>query len=399
MGNEISADIKKLIETKEIDQKELAFFNNIRWVLTIFVVLIHLNVTYSTFGKWYYTEPWAIDFTGLFFAMYGMLSQAYVLGLFFFIAGYFTPSSVDKRGIKEFIRSRTIRLGIPTLVYMLCIHPITIYILQKFSLTSHTDFVAWYSDYILSLSFLSNSGPLWFTIVLLAFSISYALSKSLYTTKAEIKKKFEMKNVHLFSLILITALLAFLIRLFQPAGTTLFNNELGNFMQIGFFSSYITLYYSGILFYRYKLLEKLNFKFGMKWLVLTILVGVPLWFIVIISGDLLSGSVVLFGGFGWQSGMYSLWESFLAVGMTIGLIALFKEKFNSQGQITRFLGQNSFAVFVFHPPILVLISILMSEVSLPPLGKMYVVATLVIPTCYIFSHFFRKITWIKKYFS
>jgi hypothetical protein len=334
--------------------------------------------------------------------MYGMLNQAYILGLFFFIAGYFTPSSFDKRGVKKFITSRIIRLGIPTLVYMLCIHPLTLFILKQFNLPIYTDFFSWYKDYVLSLSFLSNSGPLWFTLALLIFSICYAVIKSLFPTTiitAAVKETFKVKNITLIYLILITSFFAFLIRLIQPAGVSLFNDEIGNFMQLGFFASYLTLFCSGILFHRYNLLDKLSFKFGISWLVLTILAGVPLWFMVIILGDLLKGSTALFGGFSWQSGMYALWESFFAVGMSIGLVALFKHKFNFQGRFTHFLSQNAFGVFVFHPPILVLIALLMRGVSLPPLGKMYVVSALVIPVCFIFSHYIRKIPWVKKTFS
>jgi len=66
-----------------------------------------------------------------------------------------------------------VRLGIPALFYMLIIHPITMFIYNGFSHTMPQRPVSWYADYITSFTFLSTSGPLWFVIILLAFSLAY----------------------------------------------------------------------------------------------------------------------------------------------------------------------------------------------------------------------------------
>ena len=109
--------------------QRLVFIDNIRWVVIILVVLMHLNVTYSTMGLWYYLEARDIDpLSQLLFGMYGSLNQAFMMGLLFLIAGYFVLGSFDKKGFKPFVTDRIIRLGIPTLIYMLLIHPVTMMI-------------------------------------------------------------------------------------------------------------------------------------------------------------------------------------------------------------------------------------------------------------------------------
>lgn len=381
---------------------QLLFVNNIRWLLTIFVVLIHLNVTYSTFGKWYYTEMWQIDGLAVFFAMYGMLSQAYILGVFFFIAGYFTPESFDKKGIEGFIASRFIRLGIPTFAYMLVIHPLIIFILIMFNKFNSVEFFPWYMNYIKTFKFLSNSGPMWFTLVLLLFSIIYSLCRVLFpelklTEKLNEKGKINIKIMLL--LVIITTILAFLIRIVEPAGKSLFNNELGNFMQIGFFSSYIIFYIFGIIARRAKMIKKLSYKFSLICLILAIVIGIPLWFYTFIATGISRGSVECFGGLNWKALLYAFWESFFAVFMLMGLLGVFKEKFNKQGKVTKFLSDNSFGVYLFHPIILVLISLLMINFSIHPLFKMYTVALLVIPLTFTFSYFMKKIKFVKKFLS
>lgn len=372
----------------------LYFIQNIRTLLTIMVVLIHLNVTYSTFGKWYYTEPWSIDATALGFAMYGMLSQAFVLGLFFFIAGYFSAYSYDLKGTSLFIQSRLIRLGVPTLVYMLVIHPLTIQILNVFGMIQIESFIDWYIKYVAQLTFLSNSGPLWFTLALLVFSLVYALARHVSTTSSPISLALN-NGMSIFllglCLIAITDLFAFVVRVFIPAGESFLNNDIGNFMQLGFFPSYIVLFVTGILFFRFDLLGKLSLKTGYFWLGSAVLIGLPVWLLTIVTGGLMTGSGKLFGGLTWQSLAYSCWESFFAVAMTFGLLSLFQQKFNLMNRPLRFLSSHSFTVYVIHTPILVLITLLLRDWSIAPIFKTYLVALIVIPCCYLVAYLILKI--------
>jgi glucan biosynthesis protein C len=159
----------------------LFFIDNIRWLMIIFVVMTHVAVTYSNLGMWYYIEPAKPDIVSLaFFGIYQSFTQAYSMGLLFLIAGYFVPGSFDRKGFSKFLSDRAMRLGVPTLIYMLLINTTINYYFLAFE-WSTTRPAVWqfFLNYIQSLDFLSGSGPMWFALALLIFSAAYAVFRSL----------------------------------------------------------------------------------------------------------------------------------------------------------------------------------------------------------------------------
>jgi glucan biosynthesis protein C len=382
-------------------EKRLFFIDNIRWLMIVFVVLMHLNVTYSNMGLWYYKEPVKMDaLSGVLFAIYGSFTQAYFMGLLFFIAGYFIPGSFDRKGASGFVQDRLLRLGLPTLLYMLLIHPITVLIIGFFNHNNPTNLTSWYVEYLTSFTFISSSGPLWFAVVLLVFSILYAILRQFSFSPALIAKQDTptlLKNGWIIAVIALISIMAFLLRLVQPAGVALFNTFTGNFMQIGNFSSYIILFILGIIFYQRNLLMNLPYNRGRFWFSLALLLGVPLWFVIMVTG-IKTNPTALFGGFHWQSAVYSIWESSFCVGVSLGLLAIFQKKYNKQGKVSNFLSENAFGVYVIHTPILVGITMMFSGIVLNPLMKMIMMAILVLPICFGFSYWLRKLPFA-KYFS
>ncbi len=110
----------------------LQFIDNIRWALIVLVIAHHAAVTYSHVGSWYYSEdPRPALVPTLLFATFLSFNQAYFMGFLFFIAGYFTPSAFDRKGFSAFTRDRFRRLGVPTLIFMLVIHPVIVYWLLR----------------------------------------------------------------------------------------------------------------------------------------------------------------------------------------------------------------------------------------------------------------------------
>lgn len=261
MIEQMTTSFTRQPEIKTIDdqRKRLLFIDNIRWFIIILVVLMHLNVTYSNMGLWYYQEPAEVGpLSGLLFGMYGSLNQAYMMGLLFLIAGYFVPGSFDKKGPKQFISDRMLRLGVPTLIYMLLIHPMTMMIYYFFNQSLPQNIGSWYMDYILSFSFLSTSGPLWFTLALLIFTVVYALIRQIGEKSKRSdadSKPVVLTHKMVLGVIGIISIFAFLTRTVMPAGVTLFNDLKGNFMQLGFFPSYIVLFIVGTIAYRRDIIE------------------------------------------------------------------------------------------------------------------------------------------------
>ena len=389
---------------KGINRSRLYYIDNIRWLMIIFVVLTHAAVTYSNLGSWYYTEPANLDV--LSFAVFGIylsFTQAYSMGLLFLLAGYFVPGSFDRKGFSKFLGDRAVRLGAPTLVYMLFINTIIVYYILAFQwVVPRPPAGQAFLDYVFSLDFLSGSGPMWFALALLIFSAAYAATRLFLpiTAVPVVPAAPEMVQAdgrlpgHLAvaGLILLITICTFSVRLFQPIGTSVMN------MQLCFFSQYIILFLVGIVVYRKNWFARIPYPFGMAWFKMAVIGGSIFWLAIMVLGGGLSGDLSNYsGGFHWQSAAYSFWESFFCIGICLGLIVLFREHYNRQGKFERFMSENYFAVYFFHAPILILVTLAMGDLPWSPLLKFIVAGSISVMLCFLISHLvLRRIPLLKE---
>ncbi|QUI25297.1 acyltransferase family protein [Vallitalea pronyensis] len=366
------------------------YVDNLRLAMIMLVVMVHLAVTYSGIGGWYYYEARDLNnVSQLIFLFFGSFTQSYFMGFLFLLAGYFVPYAYNKKGFVNFIKGRLFRLGLPTLLYMLIIHPLTISIItEKFKMND-------YVNYVLTLDFVGGSGPLWFALALLIFSMIYAFTRIIMDNlRRNSGIKAEKKIPHtkqIVSLIVIISIGAFLIRLIQPIDTSILN------MQLCYFAQYIVLFLIGIKAYRYNWFEKIQYLKGIKWLKAAMTIGVVFWIGVLVLGGALRGELDVFkGGLHWQSLAYAIWESFTGVSMSIGLIALFKEKFNLQNRLLSVLSDNAFAVYVFHAPIIVFITFSLRGIYIEPLLKFVLTSLICLPTCFLVAFILKKMPMLNK---
>jgi peptidoglycan/LPS O-acetylase OafA/YrhL len=372
----------------------LEFVDNLRWVMIVLVVSMHAAVTYSHIGSWYFMEdPKPGTLVMAVFATYQIFLQAFFMGLLFLLAGYFVPPAFDRKGPLPFIVDRAIRLGVPSLFYMIVIHPVVVYgLLQRFAAPTRPGLAQAWWPYLRSGRFLSGSGPMWFALALLGFSIAYAGFCA--TGKRSSPKPAAAPvpgSLQVIGLILIMGACSFLVRIAQPMGTNILN------MQLCFFSQYILLFWIGIRARRENWLMRIPYRFGMRWLILALSFGSAAW-IALLAALLWTGSVEkLGGGLTWQSAAYSFWEAFFCLGMCLGLVVLFREKLNHQGKAQRWLSDNSFAVYLFHTPLLIAVTLMMRGFDAPKLIK-FLVATIlgVLVTYFASALVFRRIPVLRR---
>jgi len=387
----------KSMSESAIEPDRLFFIDNIRWGIIVQVVVLHAAVTYSNMGSWCYIEPAELDLlSGLIFGIYLSFTQAYAMGLLFLVAGYFVPASFDRKGPRRFLRDRAVRLGVPTLIYMLLVNPAIQYFLMGFSKDAPVLVPPpgqLYIEYVRSLGFLSGSGPMWFALALLFFSAVYAGARLLLPDPQASEQDGELPgHGDVIALGLVIAAAAFAIRLVQPIGTDIMN------MQLCYFSSYIALFVVGITARRRRWLERIPRSFGMAWLKAALVGGTAFWLALFLFGIGPEGEISkINGGLNWQSGAYALWEAFFCVGVCLGIVVIFRERFNSGGRFARFMADNSFSVYVFHPPILVLVTLALRNFAWHPLLKFAVAAAVAVPLCFVASELvLRRIPLVKR---
>jgi glucan biosynthesis protein C len=364
-------------------KERLFYIDNLRLLMIVFVVMHHLAVTYSGFGSFYYVEGKHLDtLSTIWFAFYLSFQQGYFMGFLFMIAGYFVAGSYDRKGFGRFIGERFKRLMIPSLIYMVVI-------------TSFIEYVelGHKPDGFSISGLLSGTGVMWFAVALFIFSLIYGLVRLIFRRPAPVSNGKQLKPsfVNAVILILIISVFAFLIRTVQPIGTDILN------MQLCYFAAYIVLFIVGIIAYRNNLFAKISYKAGKRWLICGIALGFLVWLSLVIIVTKSGTTTAIDGGFTWQSAGFSVWESFVAVAMCIGLIAAFREKFNHQSKLIKTLSDNSFAVYMFHPPIIIAVTLLFSQAALPPIVKWLILCVLCVPLCFAVTHLvIRRIPLLKK---
>ncbi len=371
----------------------LIFIDNIRWVMIMLVLSMHAAVTYSGHGSWYVTEPANLGIAqDLTFLTYQELLQSFFMGFLFFIAGYFVPGSYDKKGAARFLRDRAYRLGLPALLFMLVIQPLTCYYVAGVWNTS-AGFFADYQHYIFHGRFLSGSGPLWFCLALLFFSTVYTGWRSLFrpvTRRPERPSAFP-RTIIIIMLIGLTAIATFLVRVSWPMGSSFYN------MQFCYFAEYVVFFVAGILAYRKGWLAALSAVTSRRWGFAGLFGGLIVWLLNIVLGGGVKNGAYYDGGWHWQSLGMSLLDALAGIGISLGLLGLFRERFNRQGRWAKVASDNAFAVYVFHTPILVAITLGMTGLHWLPLLKFVLATVLCVAASYALSAgVFRRIPGLKK---
>ncbi len=361
--------------------KRLGYLDNLRSFVIFLVVVMHSNVTYSGIGSWYYTEgnPASLDTVSrILFALYGSFTQAWFMGILFFLAAFFAARSLAKRGPAAFAKERLFRLGVPLLIYMFVIDPFIGYFIMNYgNIREHSNVLRFYLDYLGSFRWIGSTGPLWFVEALLLFSLFYAAWRAV---RRPAKTPGEPPRVMTVILIIVaTGLGAFSIRLFQPIGTSVAN------LQLCFFASYIALFLLGLHAGERRWLENFPEKQGLTWFTVVLGAGLVLWNVIMIGGGAARGEILFTGGLNWQSFVYAFWEAFVAIGFSLGMIAFFRKYLNVDNRFTRLLGANSFAIYMFHAPILITISLLVRPWHGAPLLKHVAVAPLAFAITLAFS--------------
>jgi hypothetical protein len=276
---------------------------------------------------------------------------------------------------------------------MFVLGPITEYYVAHSWSAANSSFAREWWRHIIDLEFLSESGPLWFCLALLIFSTAYAafrLPRSSVLSTLPDQEPPGAGTLICFALLMAT--LTFLVRLVQPAGSSFLN------MQLGDFSQYTLLFSAGVLAGRTQWLLNLSFASGMRWLTFTAMAGFAAWIAILITGGALQGNAKAYsGGWHWQSAAINLWESFTCVGFCFGLLALFRRKVDSQGRLARFLSDNAFSVYVFHPPVVIIAARALYGLSLDPLLKFVIVTCVGVVVTFALSDLvFRRIPLLRS---
>lgn len=363
---------------------------NLRLFLMALVVMHHAACSYAGPWLWYYHQPTRDPAYSTLLVGFIAVNQAFFMGLFFFIAAYFTAASLDRKGVAVYLKERCLRLGLPLLVYFLVISPVT-----KFMATRHLTRdpePLWH--YLVTLRGI-GFGPLWFVEALLLFSIVYALARSL-SAGAPGRRQASPGLPGAGALVacaVATGILTAGVRLWFPVGWALapFSFQLAHFPQ------YILMFAMGVAAWRGRWLAKVGRPGAQRWFFgaqLLIFAGAPA---MLLLGGGLSGNLrPFYGGWHWQALAYAVWEQVVGMALISGLLGIFHARLPRQADWVKPLSESTYAVLLVHAPILVALGAALHSSEMDPFFKFVCMVPLGVPLSFAAAVLMRKLPAVRR---
>jgi peptidoglycan/LPS O-acetylase OafA/YrhL len=352
------------------------YIDRLRTAMTALVVVFHAAITYGGDGGWFYHEvEHSANPSSLLLTLFCATNQAYFMGFFFLLAGYFTPPSLERKGYARFITDRFLRLGLPLLAFGLLLGPLTAAMVDFAHGDGFWATFVWLWEHKRFIN-----GPLWFTQALLLFSLGYcAWRATLGARLTGTERTARVIPVGLWWLVsaLGVGVAALAIRQFVPTG----KNVIG--LQLGYFASYIFLFAVGIAAWCHEWLRQLDCKKARVALIATLVAWplLPVGIAVAVAQG--PGKSNFSGGLSWPAILYALWEPFVAWGLIAAWLLVFRARLNKPSALWSWLGRRAYVVYIIHPVVLVGVSLLLRGWVAPALMKWLVVGGLSCVGCWL----------------
>ncbi len=330
----------------------LAYLDNLKVLLTVLVIILHASAAYG--GPTNFSVAQAADsaLARLVFAAIAVRCQPFVLGCYFFIAGYLTPPAQAGHGT-QFLRRRLRQLGLPLLAYDLLgerLIAAEIALAEQGWPAARTAF--WATPLVI------GSGPLWFVERLLCLTLLWVLAEKWL---APVLVRLRLTAPTIGWLCGGLGLVSFAVRIVWP-----FQREL-QFLSIDFpwlplqYPAYFLL---GIAAYRNQELARLDRRAALHWL-LSAWVVLGFFGGLYVYGGGLDHPLLFAGGLRWQSLAAALFEQYFGLALTLGLLGVFQQWGNRPWPA--WLARPTFWVYGLHAPLLVAVWLLLRRWTLPSL--------------------------------
>jgi len=361
--------------------RRTSYIDNLRIYLTALVILHHASLAYGGTGGWSIHDVVTDELSPILLTLFNALNQSYFMTAFFLLAGYFTPRSLERKGTKNFLLDRFVRLGIPLLIYTTLGINLNSYLVSKFQLGIPFQF-----------NFRYEAGHLWFVQVLLIFALLYVLfNRSERHANTGTQDAFP-SNRRIWLAILTLSILTFLMRLVFPVGKTIIGIQPGHIVH------YIFAFFIGTKAYQNDWFGKITNDIGKRW-GYSALLTFPILIVVMVLGGVLENdaNVARFmGGFTWQALAYAIWESIMMISIIIFLLYFFREKLNRTSAMTLGLAASAYTVYIIHQTILYGLNIGFLSIEIPSYTKFFVVSMIGITLSFLLSIPIRKLPYANR---
>ena len=317
------------------------------------------------------------------------VNAAFFMGLFFFLAGYFTPGAFDRKGGGAFLGDRWTRLGLPLLFGWIAIAPLAGWTHIVFgSAALHVDYWTYLTrdffgfgpkpdDWPTGARWPDNNlGHLWFLEHLLIYSSLYAglRAAAVFGRKMPAIEPPSHGAIAAYASLLAAA--TFVIRIWYPQDRWI--GFLGYIqMEPAHLPQYASLFVIGLLAAPRRWIETMPTRRGLVWLAIGAGFAIAAYLLV---------GVGVIPGFDSRDWRICAWESFLCAGLCVGLPVLCRELRLGRGRMWRALAANVYAVYVFHFPIVLFWQWALMDAPAPKWARLFVTVIGAIVASFAFTN-------------
>ena len=362
----------------------LTFIDQVRGLTTLLVVLHHTAVTYGGAGGWYYREVPANagGIAPLLLTLMCAIDQAWFMGAFFLFAGYFTPGPLERKGTGRYFADRAMRLGIPLVVFGFFLDALTNSIAD---VARGETFLPTLVERLVRFEY--RPGPLWFVQALLVFSVAYALWIRAGRGTLPKEAAFPKRSTLVVAALGIGAV-AFAVRLFMPVGAELWH------WQLGYFPAYVLLFAVGCAAAGPEWLARIDAKTAGSWMRVTLIALPVLPAFALAYPALTHAKPQVQGGANVGALVYAMWEPFVAWGVILGLLWYFRTRVRPERFAS--LSRRAYAIYCFHPPVVVGLSVAVRDWAAPAMLKFAVVGSMSCAVLYVLCGLLLRIPGLSR---
>lgn len=350
--------------------KRVIFLDNLKVFLVSLVVVHHASQGYVSINTgWPVVQTNIPEINNTILGLFSSVNNAFFMALFFLVSAYFLPASFDRKGGSKYLKDRLIRLGLPILFFAGLVFPLMGMALEGKPMI--------------------QLGHTWFVALLLIFSCAYAayrLARPVSTTGKKLKTP---GPAGILVTAVALALVLFAVRIvFAPGYWTPMH-----LIEPARLPAYALLFLTGIIAFRNGWLNTISVGTAKVWGLISVVAILAAPLIIRYIGN---GYDLWAEGFNLASLAISAWEAFICVGLCVSLPVLFREKFDFRGKVLKAMADDSFAVYLIHPFVLMVLQAMLLNVDFHPFGKFVLVAIAGVALSFGISRLVRKIPYMDR---
>jgi len=106
---------------------------------------------------------------------------------------------------------------------------------------------------------------------------------------------------------------------------------------------------------------------------------------------------VLAGGWHWRTGVFALLDGLITVGLAVWVVAAAQRRWTAPLSATlQRAARGSYAAYVFHAVVLVLISAALRSLPWPPEAKFLGLVLVGVPACFVVGHLLVRLRFVNR---